>query len=96
VPFGGPTCVESFGSSLVDTGNSSGGALVLVNPNTLSDDRSYHWRARIQYLPFRVTSAGITAPTNPAQVSPWRRMRSRADIGDAHTLSTSLFKDSFE
>lgn len=94
--FGSSNCVTSNSGTWVDLGNQPTGALLVANPSTLTSDTSYAWRARVLYAPLTVTQAGITAPAEPAEVGPWRRMRARADLGDARTQTVNLFRDGFE
>ncbi len=96
VPFGHVNCIDTISSSWNDVGTLPEGSLQVTQPNTLVGGETYSWRARTVYAPFSVTQSGIVAPTNPAKVSPWRRMRARADVLDARTLSDDLFANGFE
>ncbi len=96
-----------FGSLLCDTRTSATWTEIGANPQGstlalpltgLSVDRVYHWRARVQFAPLTVTSAGITTSPNPP-AGPWRRLYANAGVADIRTRSPTsdfIFADGFE
>ncbi len=93
VPFGHATCEESITPTWQDLG--LGNSLMIATPTGLVDGKLHRWRARLLYAPSSITTSGITAPTNPARVGPWRRMRANADVAEIKMLDR-LFRDGFE
>lgn len=94
--FGNNSCLTTTTPDWTDLTSSGAGALVLAMPDALNADTPYRWRARLIYAPMGITAAGITAPTVPAQLGPWKRMRARVGLGDLRTQANTLFSDSFE
>ena len=95
VPFNTATCVDAVTANWQDLGSVPGSAVMVGNPVGLQEGDLYYWRARLLRAPVSVTQSGITAPANPARVSPWRRMRANADVAEIR-IQDRLFRDSFE
>ena len=91
--FGNTTLCRRFVSSTWIDLNVAG-STVAAELSGLAAGSVHHWRARAQFAPFTVTSAGITAPLAPL-VGPWRRMNSNADVADAR-VSDVMLRDGFE
>jgi len=84
VPFGHASCGSALSPSWIET------ATYTLTASELADGALYRWRARQLFAPFRVTSAGITPPPNPAH-GPWRRVYGQALEADLRVgLDTDL------
>jgi hypothetical protein len=95
VPFNTASCVNAITPNWQDLGSVPGSAVLIGNPVGLQEGDLYYWRARLLRAPVSVTQSGITAPANPARVSPWRRMRANADVAEIR-IQDQLFRDGFE
>ncbi|AVP99482.1 hypothetical protein C7S18_20920 [Ahniella affigens] len=95
-PFGSVGCFSATSGTWDDLGNGSLSTLSVAAVQTLTPGTTYSWRARLQYAPMTITAPGIVAPTSPARVSPWRRMRASGGQSDLRTIVDVLLKDGFE
>jgi hypothetical protein len=92
-PFGSLLCDHDTAANWTDLGASAAGATLVLPATGLANDRSYHWRARVQYAAL----AG-PVPPNPA-VGPWQRLQGNGDVADIRTsaaLGSLLFRNGFE
>ncbi len=98
--FGSLLCDVRTASSWTDLGSNPLGQTLALPITGLSVNRLYHWRARVQYAAFTVTTPGILAPPKPA-FGPWRRVQANAALGDIRTSvppppPVLIFADGFE
>ncbi|MBK8285536.1 MAG: hypothetical protein IPK97_12080 [Ahniella sp.] len=95
VPFGHTTCVESITSNWQDLGSVPGSAIMIGNATGFAGRGTLLLAGPVAARPMGVTQTGITAPANPAWVSPWRRMRANADVAEIR-IQDRMFRDGFE
>ena len=97
-PFDSLLCVVRTASSWTELGANTQGRAVVWAMSGLNPNRLYHWRARVQYAPLRVTEPGVIGPLNPT-AGPWRRLQATAGVADIRTgllAAEVIFANGFE
>jgi hypothetical protein len=83
--FGDGACVHALQPEWTVVDPSTPDVTLAHSFSDLGDGVLYHWRARVQHAPLRVTHVGVTAPPNPAH-GPWRRIQAQAVTADVRVI----------